>query len=350
MTPRPSSVKADLLLLLASLIWGLAFVAQRLGMEHIGPFLFNGIRFTIGAGTLLLAGLFIKRLSVLGKNDERRKEVVSRQSSVFSPARDIAGEGGSQSAVGGRQSAVNEKSRQLTIDSKKGETNGKLFSGSGILLGLVLFTGASLQQVGIVYTTAGNAGFITGFYVIFVPLLGLVFRQRPGWGVWAGAFLALAGMYFLSVTNSKVSFGDVLVFISAFFWGIHVLYIGYLSPRHRAVQLAVTQYIVCAVLSMITALIFEHISMENISLAAIPILYGGILAVGVAFTLQIVAQQNAPPAHAAIILSLETVFAFLGGIMILHEDHTPKKWIGCALILAGMMIAQLYRGSNRSKM
>ena len=311
--PQQTSVRADLLMILASLIWGLAFVAQRMGMEHIGPFLFNGIRFAIGGGTLLIAGLFIKKLSWHGQEKSQ-------------------------------QSAVS--SRRFLRDTKKVPW----LSASTILLGLVLFAGASLQQAGIVYTTAGNAGFITGFYVIFVPIIGLFIGQRPGWGVWAGALLALAGMYFLSGGNgTALSYGDLLVFLCSIVWAGHVLLVGHLTSRHSFVNLAVTQYIVCAILSIITAIIFEKISWDAISQAIIPILYGGLLAVGVAFTLQIVAQKNAPPAHAAIILSLESVFAVAGGVMILNEELTVRKWIGCFLMLTGMMIAQLFRRSLRLK-
>jgi drug/metabolite transporter (DMT)-like permease len=287
---RSSTVRSDLLLLLAAVIWGFAFVAQRMGMDHIGPFMFNAIRFALGAGVMLMV---IK-------------------------GREAWGHGGR--GAGGQ---------------------------GGILLGLILFAGATFQQAGLVYTTAGNAGFITGLYVILVPIFGILSGQKAGVNLWGGAIIATVGLYFLSVTESlSMSKGDVLVLIGAVFWAIHVLYTGWLSPRHSALRLALTQYVVCAFLSLFFAFIFETNTLEGIYNAAIPLLYGGLLSVGVAFTLQIVGQQKAPPAHAAIILSFEAVFAVIGGVVILSETMTERKWLGCALMLAGMLLAQV--GGRRS--
>jgi drug/metabolite transporter (DMT)-like permease len=292
------------MLLLAAIIWGFAFVAQRLGMEHIGPFLFNGIRFALGAGVLL----------------------------VVVKVRDAYLERGSREA---RKRGNVDKSGLLTADRRLPTTY-------GILLGLILFAGATFQQAGIVYTTAGNAGFITGLYVILVPVFGMFTGQKAGVNLWGGAILATFGLYFLSVTeNFTMSKGDILVLIGAIFWAVHVLYTGWLSPRTSVMRLAITQYLVCAVLSIMAALIFESNTLGGIYRACIPLLYGGLLSVGVAFTLQIIGQKKAPPAHAAIIISLEAVFAVIGGVMILSETMSDRKWIGCAMMLAGMMLAQV---------
>jgi drug/metabolite transporter (DMT)-like permease len=213
----------------------------------------------------------------------------------------------------------------------------------GGLLGLTVFTAASLQQVGLVYTTAGNAGFITGLYVVIVPILGLFWGQRPGAGTWIGAFLAAVGLYLLSITaDFTISLGDFLELIGAFVWAVQILIIGWLSPKIDPIKLAFVEFSVCSLLSLVTAFLFEEIVLSALFQATVPILYGGVLSVGVAYTLQVVAQRNAHPAHASIIFSLEAVFAALGGWLILDEILSVRAFIGCALMLAGMLLSQLY--------
>ena len=285
--------KAEILLLLTAIIWGSAFVAQRVGMDHVGPFTYNGVRFLLGALSLLPL-LWISR----------------RSSPLIPPG------------------------------------SGRLTLIGSLLVGLILFAGASLQQVGIVHTTAGKAGFITGLYVVVVPLLGLLWGQRTPWGTWAGAALAVIGLYLLTM-NERLTLtqGDGLVLIGAFFWAGHVLAIGWLSGRHvEPVLLACLQFIICGVLSLAIAIASEPISLEGLQGGALPILYGGLLSVGVAYTLQVVAQRDAPPAHAAIILSLETVFAALGGWLLLNETLAGRGLIGCGLMFAGMLLSQWVLG------
>jgi drug/metabolite transporter (DMT)-like permease len=211
----------------------------------------------------------------------------------------------------------------------------------GSLAGLVLFTGASLQQIGIIYTTAGKAGFITGLYVVIVPVLGIFLKQRTAFGTWIGAILAAIGLYFLSVTAEfTIAFGDLLQLIGAFFWAGHVHIIGQFSRKISPIKLAFFQFITCSILSLITAMFVEMISLQKLFQAGIPILYGGILSVGVAYTLQVVAQRDAHPAHAAILLSLEAVFAVVGGWIVLEETLSLRGFFGCTLMLAGMLISQ----------
>jgi drug/metabolite transporter (DMT)-like permease len=287
-------LKSDGLLLLTAVIWGFAFVAQRVGMDHVGPFTFNGIRFALGGLSLLPFIVYRKRQM------------------VFPGKRENTG------------------------------TAWKFFSGS-MLAGFFLFAGSSLQQVGLVYTTAGNAGFITGLYVVIVPVMGLFWKQQAGTGNWAGAILAAVGLYFLSVTQDlTMGKGDFLVLISAFLWASHVLIIGWLSPKTDSIQLAAFQFAVCSVLSLFTAVVFETIVWDDIMKAMIPILYGGLMSVGVAYTLQVVAQKDAHPAHASILLSLEAVFAAIGGWIILNEMMSFRGLMGCSLMLSGMMISQLW--------
>lgn len=285
-------VKSDGILLLTAFIWGFAFVAQRMGMDHIGPFMFNGIRFFLGA--LVLVPVFLR----------------SRRS--FQP----------------------QQPKKLGLPSG-------FWVGS--ITGLVLFLGASLQQAGLVYTTAGNAGFITGLYVVVVPILGLFLGARTHAGTWLGALLAAFGLYLLSVTAElTIAYGDLLVLVGAVFWAAHVHIVGRFSPLMEASRLALFQYLACAVLSVVVGLLVETTTLAALWDAALPIFYGGALSVGVGYTLQIVGQRYAHPAHAAILLSLESVFAALGGWMVLGEVMTLRSLMGCALMLAGMLMSQLY--------
>ena len=291
---KPQHLKSDLLFLLSATIWGFAFVAQRMGMDHVGPFTFNGIRFFLGAMVLVP---FIYR----SRKDQPRKHNGIRR-----------------------------------IHTKR-----LIFYGS--LAGLTIFAGASFQQVGLVYTTAGKAGFITGLYVVVVPIMGLLWGQRTNAGTWGGALMAAAGMYLLSVNEDfTVSFGDWLELIGAVFWACHIHLIGWLSPKTDSLRLAFVQFMVCAAASLVTAVVVETASVAAIVDAALPILYGGALSVGVAYTLQVVAQRHAHPAHAAILLSLEAVFAAVGGWLILGEVMSGRGMVGCSLMFTGMLVSQLY--------
>jgi drug/metabolite transporter (DMT)-like permease len=184
-----------------------------------------------------------------------------------------------------------------------------------------------------------------------VPLTGLLWGQRAGWGRWLGALLAVSGLYFLTITEQlTIGRGDALVLAGAFFWTAHVQILGWLSPRTDAIRLACIQFAVCALLSLTAAFILESVSLAAILATAVPILYGGLFSVGIAYTLQVVAQREAHPAHAAIILSLEGVFAVLGGWLLIAETLSPRGLLGCALMLAGMISAQttLFRRPRRA--
>ena len=283
-------LRSDGLLLVTAAVWGFAFVAQRAGMAHVGPFTFNGVRFTLGA-LVLVPVILLRR-----RGRDRR------------PA-----------------------TQPLSL--------------AGVLAaGAVLFLGSSLQQIGLVYTTAGKAGFITGLYVLLVPILGLFVRHRPAWGTWAGAALAVPGLYFLSVTDAlRLAPGDGWVALGAAFWALHVLIIARLSPGRDPYRLASAQFAVTGALSLVVAFLVEAPAADGLRNAALPILYGGVMSVGVAFTLQVVAQREAPPAHAAVLMSLETVFAALGGAWLLGETLGSRGLFGCGLLLAGMLLSQVTR-------
>lgn len=280
--------RANLLLLTAAAIWGFAFVAQRLGMRHLQPFTFNAARFVIG--TLVL-------LPLLPWSGRRP------------PGTPMAG-------------------RLETLRAS-------------VLTGLVLFTAATLQQYGIVSTTAGKAGFITSLYVVFVPILGLAFGQRVGRHAWTGVGLAAIGLYLLSAQGLwDIAPGDGLVLLCAMFWSVHVQMVGVYVQRVPAIRLAVGQFATAAVLSVIATLIFDTVSWPAMRAVTVPVLYAGIFSVGIAFTLQVAGQKSARPTDAAIILSFESVFAALGGGLLLSEVLDTRQVIGCLLILGGVVVAQ----------
>jgi drug/metabolite transporter (DMT)-like permease len=280
-------LKARVVLLCAAIIWGLAFVAQRQGMEFIAPFTFNAVRFALGSASLLPFVLVTRNTS---------------------------------------RSTANRRTMAL----------------GGMAAGAILFVASSFQQIGIVYTTAGKAGFITGLYVILVPILGLALRQRAGAWTWLGALAGVSGLYLLAVTEAlTIEYGDGLVLVGALFWTLHVHLIARLAAPIGALRLALIQFIVCALLSFLAALGVETIRVQDVLDAALPILYTGILSVGVAYTFQVIGQRETPPAQAAIILSLETVFAALGGWLILNETLPLRGIIGCALMFGGMIVSQL---------
>jgi drug/metabolite transporter (DMT)-like permease len=289
---------ANLILLLASAIWGFAFVAQRMGMQHMGPLAFNAIRFALGAMVLLPLLFF---------------------------------------------GLPGQKPVPLIVGQRK-----HLLLG-GLLTGFLIFGGATLQQFGVVHTTAGKAGFITGLYVVFVPLLGLLRGLKTAPRVWAGVGLAAVGLYLLSGKGwGGIQMGDGLVLIGTLFWASHMLAIGWLAPRVNPLALAVLQFLVCSLLSAWGALVFEDLPAGAIRNAAVPILYAGVLSVGVAYTLQIIGQRKAQPAHAALILSMEGVFAALGGWIILSESLSLRGMLGCCLMLGGIILAQ-WQPSGRKK-
>ncbi len=288
-----TSFRSDLILLLAAIIWGFAFVAQRIGMDYVGPFTYNGVRFALGS-IVLLPFLF-------------------------------------------KSSYGDEPLIRVSHPSDRR----KIILGS-IMTGLFLFGGVAFQQLGLQQTTAGKAGFITGLYVVFVPVVGLLFGQRSHLTMWIGALISLAGLYLLCITTGfSIDPGDKLVLFCAIIFTFHVLFIAWLSPLMNSFLLAVIQFSICALLNLVIAFAIEPVTLSSIVQAWLPIAYGGILSVGVAYTFQVVAQKTAHPAYASIILSLEAVFAVLGGWLILHEGFTSRMLAGCALMLAGMVVVQV---------
>lgn len=296
------ALRANLLLLLTAAIWGFAFVAQRLGALSVGSFTLNAVRFMMGAAVLIPI-------------------LMLQQGSLITTVRN-----------------------QLTSATLRW----------GVMAtGVVLFGAAALQQSGLESTTAGKAGFITGLYVVLVPLLSAarsrLFLAGSGenltWRAGLSVLLAAAGLYLLSVNESmRMAQGDLLVFGGAFLWAMHVQLVGWLSRRMDPLILSTLQFLVCSALSGIAALLFDAAPFSGLGMVLIPILYAGFLSVGVAYSLQAVAQRDADPTPAALVMSLEAVFAALGGWMILGEGLSPRNVLGCGLMLTGMVLAQLPEG------
>ncbi|MCR4422552.1 MAG: DMT family transporter [Exilispira sp.] len=290
---------SELLLLLTAAIWGFAFVAQRVGMNYIRPFTYNGIRFLLGAITLIPVFVILNKKSKLNKNNIQDDKIPISKNDFY-----------------------------------------------GILItGVVLFIAANLQQIGIVYTSAGNAGFITGLYVIIVPFLSIILRKKTDIIYFISAIVSFIGLYLLSSEGRFIiNKGDIIVAIGAIFWAIHILIISHFSNRINNLILAIGQFLICGILSMIMAFIIEIKDkniIEKIFDAKYPILYGGILSISVAYTLQIVGQRKAHPALASIIMSLESFFAFVGGILILKESTNIVRIVGAILMLSALFLSQL---------
>jgi drug/metabolite transporter (DMT)-like permease len=286
---KSGTLRYELLLLMVSAIWGFAFAAQQIGMaKGLGPMTFNALRFTLGCLVLVPVIVWRKRTR-RGARDAGRIPFVSCAAA-----------------------------------------------------GLILFAAAGFQQVGLLYTSSANSGFITGFYILFVPLIGMLFRHKAPSSLWGAVLVCLIGLYLLSVADDfAVSKGDLLTLICAVLWACQILVIGHVAGKADPIQIAWVQFAICAVLSAVAGLVFEDCNLGQIRAASGAIAYAGIMSVGVAYTLQVVCQKRCPPAPAAVIMSLEAVFAALAGYLVLGQTLTGRAMVGCGLILCGVLIAQL---------
>ena len=289
---------SEFALLITAIIWGFAFVAQSSGMDHVGPFLFNGARFVLGATVLIPVMMFFQRQKV--------------SSSVSAP-----------------------------VSESQTNTDNKTMWLGGLCMGIVLFIGASLQQIGIQHTQVANAGFITSLYIIFVPILGLFIGHRTRVQTWIGGLAALIGLFLLSVTEQfQISYGDLLQLIGAVFWAVHILVIAHFSPKADALKLCIIQFYFCGVASFVVALLIEEINLSGFLSILPEILYLGVLSTSIAYTFQVIAQKHVAPANAAVIFSLESVFALLGGWLILNEVLSTRDLIGCTFMFFGVLVSQ----------
>ena len=294
------SFKNSLLLFLAAFIWGVAFVSQSKGMEYMGPFTFNGVRSLIGAIVLVPVILFRYR------------------------------------------TPKDQPGPWKQIDWKTTLTG-------GILCGFALMIATTVQQIGIMYTTVGKAGFITALYIIFVPIFGIFIGKKVPGAVWIGAIMAAIGMYLLCIQGSfRIGIGDTLIFICAVVFTLHILIIDHFSPKTDGVILSCIQFLVCGIICTTIALITETPDFSQLIDGAVPILYAGVMSCGVAYTLQIVGQKRVNPTVAAVILSLESVFSVLAGwfaykVGFLKNDQTltGRQLLGCAIVFAAVILVQL---------
>ena len=306
------------LLVLTALIWGVAFVAQSVGMDYVGPFTFNAVRSLIGGLALLPCILW---------QDRRRKN--KRQ----------AEEAAAGQAKGGG-AAVKEDT---------GIRRKNLWRG-GILCGLALCAASSLQQIGIAYTTVGKAGFITALYIVIVPVLGIFMKKKTGLLLWASVALAVAGLYFLCMTESlSVGRGDLYVLACAVIFSFHILLVDYFSPRTDGVRLSCIQFFVCGLAAFVPALWREQPQLSAILSAWAPILYAGVLSCGVGYTLQVVGQKGLDPTMASLILSLESLFSVLAGWLLLGQRLSARELGGCVLMASAIVLAQVAPAGGKNR-
>lgn len=295
--------RANMMLFLTAAIWGFGFVAQRFGAMHVPAFTFNGFRFIIGAISLIPLLIYNKNRSKANANDMNMHQ--------------------------------NTKKEVLIL--------------GGILAGLSIFLASWLQQVGMETTEPGKAAFLTACYVILVPILGIVIRNKIKLMNWVAIVLALLGLYLLCIKGGwQIAKGDFFELAGAVFWATQILIVDKFVDKVDSIELSFVQFLVCAILCFAFALGVEQTDLAAISKAIIPILYGGIGSVGIAYTLQTVAQRDALPSHAALILSSETLFGTLGGLIFFKENLGGRGYLGCILIIIGILIS-ISSNNNKEK-
>ena len=291
-------MRSNILLLITAAIWGSAFVAQKSGMDYIGPLTYGGIRTFIGGLALIPVILFLDK----GKSKTEVKKTPEEEAA--------------------------EK---------------KLLIIGGICCGLALFVASTLQQYGVSYTTAGKAGFITTLYVVMVPIFSVVLRKKVRPIIWLCVLMGATGLYLLCMTDAsfKLQFGDTLVLLCAVGFSVHILVIDYFAPKVDGVKMSCIQFLVCGLLSGIAMLFAEQPQLSAVLLAWKPIAYAGIMSCGVGYTLQIVGQKGMDPTIASLILSLESCISVLAGWLLLGQTLSMREGLGCVAMFAAIILAQL---------
>lgn len=289
-------IRSTLFLLLAAFIWGVAFVAQSMGMEYVGPYTFNAARFLLGGLVLLPIALYRRNKflqNTKGKTEEKKK----RDRTTFL---------------------------------------------GGLCCGVAIFIASTFQQLGMQYTSVGKAGFITALYIVIVPFFGLFLGKKVAPVLWLGAAIATVGFYLLCITEGfSLNKGDLLVFLCAVSFSFHILIVDHFAPKTDGVALSCLQFLFSGVVSSVLALWKEEFSFVSLQQAAMPIAYAGIMSCGVAYTFQILGQANVKPSIASLILSLEAVISVLAGWLILGEVLTLRQLLGCGLVFFAVLMAQL---------
>ena len=290
--------KNFILLFLTALIWGVAFVAQSVAMDYIGPYTFNAVRSLLG-GIVLVPCVFL-----FGQKKKTVKD--------------------------------EDPSKGTAVDRP-----GDMITG-GLLCGIMLFLSTTLQQVGIQYTTVAKAGFITALYIILVPILGIFLKKRVSFQIWISVVIAIIGLYLLCMKGSfYLGQGDFLMLVCSLCFALHILVIDHFTDKVSGVKLSCIQFFVCGLLSCILMFLFEKPAVSDILSAWLPIVYAGVFSSGVAYTLQIIGQKGTDPTIASLILSLESVVSVLAGWIILGQSLTPREILGCLLMFGAIILAQV---------
>lgn len=297
------TLRQSMLLLLTAAIWGVAFVAQSVGMDYVGPFTFNTVRSLLGGIVLIPCIVLLKRINV-----------------------------GSKDTAGAAEHASGYPAGQRKV----------LLTG-GVACGVLLCIASNLQQFGIMYTSVGKSGFITAMYIVLVPVLGIFLKKKAGIKIWCSVAIAVGGLYLLCMTDSGFSIqkGDLLLLLGAVIFSFHILTIDYFSPKVDGVKMSCIQFFTCGILSMVCMFLFEQPQIGAILQAWMPIVYAGVLSCGVAYTLQIVGQKGMNPTVASLILSMESVISVIAGWLILHQKLSGRELLGCVLMFAAIILVQL---------
>lgn len=294
-------IKSSLILLLTATIWGVAFVAQSVGMEYIGPFTFNAIRCVLGGLVLIPVILVLKKKKETGAENQEKED-------------------------------------------KK-----TLWAG-GIACGVILCIASNLQQFGIMEASVGKSGFFTALYIVMIPVIGIFIGKRPGIKLWFCVALAVVGMYLLCMKDGSFTIerADIMLLLCALVFSFHILVVDYFSPKVDGVKMSCIQFFVCGVLSAVRMLFTETPDISNIQAAWLPLLYAGLLSCGVGYTLQIVGQKGINPIIASLIMSLESVISALAGWVILGQVLSPKEILGCVLMFVAIIITQIPIGNKKT--
>ena len=301
---KKSTFKSSLMLFLAAFIWGTAFVAQSVGMDYLGPLSFNGTRFLMGSLVLAPVICFNRRSAAKKHKENEGKRPGSLKTTII----------------------------------------------GGVCCGLALCAAALLQQIGMLYTTVGKAGFITTLYIILVPVFGIFLKKRIPGKVWGGAAIAAFGMYLLCMSESlSLGRGDALVFFCAILFSVHILVIDHFSPRVDGVELSCIQFLTAGIIGSILAFLFEKPDIGDFVNGIVPLAYAGILSSGVAYTLQVVGQRDTDPTVASLILSLGSVVSVLAGWVVLRQALTGRELAGCGLVFCAVILVQLPGKAGKTK-
>ena len=297
------TLRQSLLLLLTAAIWGVAFVAQSVGMDYVGPFTFNTVRSLIGGIVLIPCIVLLKRINA-----------------------------GSKDTAGAAEHASGNPAGQRKV----------LLTG-GVACGVLLCIASNLQQFGIMYTSVGKSGFITAMYIVLVPVVGIFLKKKAGVKIWCSVAIAVCGLYLLCMTDNGFSIqkGDLLLLLGAVAFSFHILTIDYFSPKVDGVKMSCIQFFTCGILSMVCMFLFEQPQIGAILQAWMPIVYAGVMSCGVAYTLQIVGQKGMNPTVASLILSTESVISVIAGWLILHQKLSGRELLGCVLMFAAIILVQL---------